>query len=225
MEGREKLSVRNKSKSKSKKAGFLMFFLPFLLAGIFLYVMNDYDIGQEIASSLRTEKEPKLSTNVLDYEEEVRSYAAKEGIEPYTEVILAVMMQESGGRGNDPMQASESLCGEVGCITEPKRSIEQGVSYFGDVLERADYDVKLALQSYNFGPGFIEFVMERGGEYTQELAIEFSAQKYDELRDTGIYSCIREEAEQYGACYGDIYYVDAVLGYVEESDYKAVTNM
>ncbi|SFJ68399.1 Lysozyme-like [Halobacillus dabanensis] len=131
---------------------------------------------------------------------------------------MALMMQESGGRGSDPMQASESLCGSVGCIEDPERSIKQGVSYFANTLERANGDVKLALQSYNFGLGFIDFVMDRGGEYTQELAIEFSSKKYDELKHTGEYNCIREEAEQYGACYGDIYYVDAVLSYYESDE-------
>ena len=125
------------------------------------------------------------------------------------------MMQESGGKGDDPMQASESLCGFVGCITDPEESIEQGVKYFAQVLENAEGDIKLALQSYNFGGGFINFVLERGGTYTQDLAIEFSAMKYDELKHTGLYSCVRPEAIPLGACYGDIYYVDAVLRYYD----------
>src|SRR5699024_5509165 len=115
----------------------------------------------------------------------------------------------SGGRGDDPMQASESLCGSVGCITDPEQSIEQGVKYFSQVLERAEGDVKLTLQSYNFGGGFIDYVMDNGGSYTQDLAIDFSAMKYEELKHTGNYSCVRPEAVQYNACYGDIYYVDA----------------
>ncbi|UFT99695.1 lysozyme family protein [Radiobacillus kanasensis] len=158
-----------------------------------------------------------LSAQVLEYESEVEAELKKAGLENYTAVVLALMMQESGGRGTDPMQASESYCGEVGCIKDPNISIEKGVEYFGRVLTAADYDVKLALQSYNFGRGFIDFVQQNGDGYTQDLAIQFSQQKYKELSHTGKYSCIREEAEKYEACYGDILYVDAVLNYYEEA--------
>ncbi|WP_226577294.1 lysozyme family protein [Halobacillus litoralis] len=201
-----------------KKAGsnlWIYVFVPFLLLGVFYFILNGQG-GEPVTSSTTSENNEDLSRQVLQYEEEVEAYAKQEGIEEYTDILLALMMQESGGRGDDPMQASESYCGSVGCIEDPEKSIEQGVSYFAQTLEMADYDVRLALQSYNFGTGFIDFVMNRGGEYSQELAIEFSAEKYEELKDTGIYSCIREEAEQYDACYGDIFYVDAVLDYYEE---------
>ena len=36
-------------------------------------------------------------------------------------MYFAMMMQESGGRGDDPMQSSESLCGKVGCINDPEQ--------------------------------------------------------------------------------------------------------
>ncbi|MCA1022369.1 lysozyme family protein [Halobacillus litoralis] len=191
--------------------------LLFLLAAAgLIYLVVQGAAGGGVMSSIIEEETDPLSDSVRQYEEEVEKYAAEEGIEGRTEVLLALMMQESGGRGEDPMQASESYCGEVGCIEDPEVSIRQGVSYFATTLEKADGDVKLALQAYNFGAGFIDYVMNRGGEYTQELAISFSAEKYEELKDTGEYSCIREEAEQYDACYGDIYYVDAVLDYYEE---------
>ncbi|KGX91142.1 hypothetical protein N781_05500 [Pontibacillus halophilus JSM 076056 = DSM 19796] len=197
---------------------FGLIVLPlFIIAVVFLAttIENTRDVNVSIETSVQPE-EAQLSPQVKRYEDEVRRYAAEEGIEAYTDVILALMMQESGGRGDDPMQASESHCGEVGCIEDPETSIKQGVSYFAYTLERAGGDVKLALQSYNFGAGFIDYVKENGGAYTQQLAIDFSAKKYEELKDTGIYSCIREEAEQYDACYGDIYYVDAVLDYYDE---------
>ena len=50
-----------------------------------------------------------VSAEVQAYEPLIRQYARQHGIEEYVELIKAVMMQESGGRGNDPMQASE--CG------------------------------------------------------------------------------------------------------------------
>lgn len=37
----------------------------------------------------------------------IQKYAKEYGIPEYVELIKAVMMQESGGRGLDPMQAAE----------------------------------------------------------------------------------------------------------------------
>ena len=50
-----------------------------------------------------------ISDEVRQYESIIWHYASQYGIEDYTELIKAVMMQESGGRGQDPMQSSE--CG------------------------------------------------------------------------------------------------------------------
>ncbi|WP_085507167.1 lysozyme family protein [Thalassobacillus devorans] len=210
----------SKTNRKFKIALRKLFFknvLPLLIVigAIQFFANNPLDIN---VSNLTNENRGNLSKQVLQYEDKMEKYAKEEGIEDYVPIILALMMQESSGRGNDPMQASESYCGSVGCIDDPEKSIEQGVSYFAHTLEKADYNVKLALQSYNFGAGFIDYVRNNGGEYTQALAIEFSAKKYEELEHTGIYSCIREEALQYEACYGDIYYVDAVLNYYDEEN-------
>lgn len=156
----------------------------------------------------------RVSPEVAQYKGAVFDELSKYNLSQYTELLLALMMQESGGRGNDPMQASESYCGYIGCITDPQLSIEQGVYYFTQVLEQANYDVPLALQSYNFGLGFITYVMQNGGSYSKELAISFSQMMYQKLSHTGIYKCHRPEAIQHSACYGDIGYVDAVLRYL-----------
>ncbi len=155
-----------------------------------------------------------VSAEVAQYRGAIFEELSKYGLSEYTELMLALMMQESGGRGNDPMQASESFCGSIGCITDPQTSIEKGVLHFKSVLEKANYDVKLTLQSYNFGGGFIDYVMKNGGSYTKELAISFSQMMYQKLSHTGIYKCHRPEAIQHSACYGDIGYVDAVLRYL-----------
>lgn len=156
----------------------------------------------------------RVSPEVAQYRGAVFDELSKYNLSQYTELLLALMMQESGGRGNDPMQASESYCGYIGCITDPQLSIEQGVYYFTQVLEQANYDVPLALQSYNFGLGFITYVMQNGGSYSKELAISFSQMMYERLKHTGIYRCHRPEAIEHQACYGDIGYVDAVMRYL-----------
>lgn len=120
-----------------------------------------------------------LSPMVERYRKDVEREAKANGIPQYTDLILAKMMQESGGKGKDPMQASESLCGYVGCIKSPQASINQGVKYFKKIMVQAGNDILLGLQSYNFGGGFIGYAKEHnGGKYSKELAIEFSKMMY-----------------------------------------------
>lgn len=127
-----------------------------------------------------------VSAEVLQYRPLVERIAARYGMENYVELILAVMMQESGGRGTDPMQASESGYNTrfprgPGTITDPEYSIECGIQALRDVLTKAgctgpaDLDrIKLALQGYNYGSAYIDWAMERDGGYTKENAIAYS---------------------------------------------------
>ncbi|MEK4306505.1 lysozyme family protein [Oceanobacillus sp. M60] len=159
---------------------------------------------------------PALNQKIWEYKPIVEKYAEQHGIEEQTNTILAMMMQESGGRGTDPMQSSESLCGEIGCIDDPEHSIEQGVSFFAWVYEQAEGDTALAVQAYNFGPGFINYLQETEEPYSEDAAIAYSQYMYEEAgREASIYACRREEAEELDACYGDIYYVSSVMSYKE----------
>ncbi|HEK9103492.1 lysozyme family protein [Bacillus pfraonensis] len=47
-----------------------------------------------------------VSPEVLKWEPTIRKYAKEFGVEAFVPLMLAQMMQESGGRGNDPMQSS-----------------------------------------------------------------------------------------------------------------------
>ena len=151
-----------------------------------------------------------LSAEVEAYEPVIRKYAKQSGIPDYVLLIQAVMMQESGGRGNDPMQASE--CGyntqyprTPGGITDPEYSIAVGIQNLADCLQTAgaespiDLDhIQLALQGYNYGSGYITWALQKYGEYSRANAIEFSLKM----------------AEQMGwNSYGDKQYVPHVLRY------------
>ena len=151
-----------------------------------------------------------LSAEVEAYEPVIRKYAKQYGIPDYVLLIQAVMMQESGGRGNDPMQASE--CGyntqyprTPGGITDPEYSIAVGIQNLADCLQTAgaespiDLDhIQLALQGYNFGSGYITWALQKYGEYSRANAVEFSMKM----------------AEQMGwNSYGDKQYVPHVLRY------------
>ena len=151
-----------------------------------------------------------VTEEVKAYEPLIQQYAREHGIGDYVLLIQAVMMQESGGRGTDPMQASE--CGyntryphAPGSITDPEYSINVGIQNLADCLSVAqcespmDMDaIKLALQGYNYGQGYITWAMNKYGEYSKANAVEFSI----------------DAAERYGwSSYGDMNYVPHVLRY------------
>lgn len=151
-----------------------------------------------------------ISEEVMAYESNIQQYAREHGIGDYVLLIQAVMMQESGGRGNDPMQCSECNFNTLyphipGGITDPEYSINVGIQNLADCLQIAqcespmDMDaVKLALQGYNYGQGYITWAMNKYGEYSKANAIEFSM----------------KTAEAYGwDSYGDMDYVPHVLRY------------
>jgi len=204
--------------------------LAFFIMGIFPILFGDGE-DAEIQDGEFVQLAPgteQLSAEVEKYRSTVKKYAEKNGIVAYTDLILALMQQESGGRGNDPMQASESKCGAIGCISNADESIQQGVSYFKSVLNDAGKDVKLTLQSYNFGTGFIGYAKKNnGGKYSKELAIKFSVEQYNKLPASvkGNYNCHRDEAKKHGACYGDIGYVDAVLKYYQPVTAEAIKGL
>lgn len=151
-----------------------------------------------------------VSAEVEAYDPLIRQYASQHGIPEYVELIKAVMMQESGGRGNDPMQASE--CGyntkypnTPNGITDPEYSIDVGIQNLADCLNAAEVEnpvdmehIKLALQGYNFGNGYISWAKNNYGGYSYANAVEFSA----------------IQAERLGwDSYGDTQYVAHVLRY------------
>ncbi|MFC2949000.1 lysozyme family protein [Virgibacillus sediminis] len=198
--------MRKNTANALKQTGFVVL----LLCSMFLilsYVSEEQTVINESASS------PVVSKEVYQYRPMVEKYADQHGVAEYVDVILAIMMQESGGRGSDPMQSSESYCGERGCIEDPAVSIEQGVRHFSSVLEEADGDLQLAVQSYNFGRGFIAYMEEAEQGYSQEAAVAFSQEMFQRVPNPEEYRCLREGAEEIGACYGDIYYVPAVFAY------------
>ena len=176
---------------------FLLVFI--LIAGIIA--------GAAFSSS--SESSESLSDEVLAYTSVIQQYASQYGIPEYVSAIQAIMMQESGGRGTDPMQCSESpyntrFSHSSGSITDPNYSIEVGVQTFADCISQAgcsspqDMDkLKLAWQGYNYGNGYIGWALQRGG-YTEANALQFS----------------QEQAASHGwSSYGDPEYVPHVMRY------------
>ena len=151
-----------------------------------------------------------VSAEVEAYDPLIRQYATEYGIPEYVELIKAVMMQESGGRGLDPMQAAEGAFNtryphEPNGIQDPEYSIQCGVQELKAALEAAEVqnpidmdNIKLALQGYNFGNGYISWARTNYGGYTYANAVEFSTM----------------QAQRLGwESYGDTQYVTHVLQY------------
>lgn len=213
--------MKRRTWNKWVKIGNRLFWIGFVFIAVLLVlsiVVNYFAPGlDQTGESERNRKQlPALNEAIWEYQPIVEKYAKEYGIEDQTNLILAMMMQESGGRGTDPMQSSESLCGEIGCIDNPERSIEQGIYFFSLALQKADGDVLLAVQAYNFGHGFIEYVQDMQDIYSEDAAIAYSQKMYEEAgKENSIYTCRREEAQALEACYGDIYYVSSVMSYKE----------
>ncbi len=166
-------------------------------------------IGGVLFSSNNQSTEP-LSQEVMDYAPVIQKYAKQYGIPEYVQVIQAIMMQESRGQGNDPMQASECpfntrYGNSPNSITDPEYSIQVGIQYYAYCVQEAgctnpqDLDkLKLSIQGYNYGNGYISWALRNHGGYSEANALQFS----------------QEQAAAHGwSGYGDPEYVPHVMRY------------
>lgn len=182
--------------------GMILLLVLVLFIGTFGVLAQDGGSNSKIVS---------LSEEVIAHEDTIRKYAKENDIEDYVSLIQAIMMQESGGKGNDPMQSSESGYNTKfprvpNGITEAEYSIEVGVKTFSDCIKKANVKdssdtehIYLALQGYNYGNGYIEWALANFGGYSKYNAQLFSDNKKQELHVSG---------------YGDPLYVDHVMRYV-----------
>lgn len=181
--------------------GFIILVTIVLFIGVFSALSDDSSVDTSLMY---------VSEDVLKYTEVIEKYAQEYEVSEYVSLIQAVMMQESGGKGNDPMQASESEYNdkypkEPNGINDPDYSIKVGIHYLSDCLKKANVDspsnienISLALQGYNYGNGYIQWAIDYFGGYTRANAKVFS----DEMK-----------AKLQVSVYGDPNYVAHVLRY------------
>ena len=201
---KERRRARKRRQVKRKNA--------FLIVRFFALAILVLIVGIGVVGSILRPDVLHLPVNkhVQSYEPVIEEYAEKYGIKKYVDLVEAVMMQESHGKGTDPMQSSEGnynkkYPSDPGGITDPEYSIDCGVHQLAEVLEAAgcksthdSQGIKLALQGYNYGTGYIHWALENYGGYSEENAVEFSEMM----------------AKEYGLpAYGDKEYPRHVLRY------------
>ena len=203
---------------KKKGISILLLFgsswFGFLLILILLIVSVGGGAGSQVGENGGTGAAKNISAECEQYRYLVEFYASKYGIPEFVEVLMAVMMQESGGLYVDVMQSSE--CGYntkyprgKNTITDAEYSIECGVQALKDAMATAGCKhpsqidkLKLALQGYNYGSGYVSWAIDNYGGYSEENAIEFSVMM----------------AEKMGwERYGDPSYIDHVFQYYNPS--------
>lgn len=178
----------------------LVILLIALIGGIFMTGSSNSGEGNQ------------LSPEVIAHTSTLQKYADEYEIPHFLNALQAIMMQESGGKGNDPMQASEcafntKFPNTPNGITDPDYSIQVGVQNFAECLKQANCtdpldipSLSLALQGYNFGNGYIAWALKNFGAYSQGNAKVFAD---DQARKHGWNS------------YGDPEYVPHVLRFYQ----------
>ena len=158
-----------------------------------------------------------LCDEVLALKPLVLYHARYFGVEAYIWYLLAIIQVESGGRVEDVMQSSESLGLPPNSLSRDE-SIRQGVRYFSQLLSRAerlDADMDAVLQSYNFGIGFIDYIVQNGnGQYSFELAMSFARRLSGGIRVLYTNPIAVEENGGWRYRYGNMFYVRLVRSHL-----------
>lgn len=186
------------------------------VAGVITNTVN------KVSSGIRTYL---LSENTISYSDDLREAATDNEILNYVNYLMAIMEVESHGEGSDPMQSSESAGLPPGSFTDPKDSIRQGAYYFAGCLSLANEngcDLMTAVQAYNYGQGFINYVADNGGQYTLELAISF-AEKYSGGIQVDYSNAIAVDYNGgWRYAYGNMFYAQLVNQYIYSYKDEAV---
>lgn len=179
---------------------------------VILFIGDD---EQESSAILIDGGNATLSAEVLSYKIIVEKYAKGEGISEYVSYILAIMQVESGGKGKDVMQSSESL-GLAPNSLEAEASIKQGCKYFSELvksMKASRCDIETAIQAYNFGGGFIDYVANHGKKYNLNLAGSFAKEKANGKK-VAYTNPIATDNGSWRYAYGNQYYAQLVNQYL-----------
>lgn len=141
-----------------------LFTFLLLLTGLVMMLAGDDEDSADSEGELVLE----VSAEVLKYRCLVVRYCSENGIESYVDYILAIMQVESRGLGADVL-----ACG----ASSPEESIKEGCRIFaGHVqgMKESGCDFDTVIQSYNYGGGYMRYVLNHGKKHTFALAEEFA---------------------------------------------------
>ncbi|KAA0794955.1 lysozyme family protein [Bacillus sp. BPN334] len=195
-------------KDTIKTRFIILFYISILglgtMLGIF-YVKHKTNIQRN--KVIATEK------RLLQYEPTLKRELEKYNLGEKTAVVLGIMYQESRGEGNDPMQSSESLGLKPNEIQETSSSIKQGIKHFAQMYKygtEKDVSMDTIIQSYNMGPGYIDFIASQEvKQHSEDSAKNFSKMKVD--HNPEMYTCGGNKNNfRYPYCYGDFTYATKV---------------
>ncbi|MEK4303786.1 bifunctional lytic transglycosylase/C40 family peptidase [Oceanobacillus sp. FSL K6-0251] len=198
-------------------------FLTFLglLAFVAIFISDedgDFDTSMDMSSSNDLSNEG-LSEVVLAHQSTVEKYATEYNISEHVPILLAIIAVESGGTAEDVMQSSESL-GLPPNTLDTETSIEQGTKYFAELLQSAEakeLDTETAIQSYNFGGGFIDYVANNGKAYSFDLAESFAKEQANGEKVTYSNPIAVEKNGGWRYSYGNMFYMDLLQPYLTDS--------
>lgn len=182
----------------------LLFLIPMLAMSPIMAMGGGAFLGinSNTTASQLTLTRAMLDEDVLKWEYTVLNELRKYNREDYLDLVLVIIQLESGGRVKDVMQSSESAGLAPNAIQDEQKSIEQGVKYLNDLIiaqTNHEVDIQTLIHSYNYGIGFISYVANNGGQWTQKLADDFSS----------------TQAKQMGwRSYGDPSYVSKAMKYL-----------
>ncbi|PGH84990.1 hypothetical protein CN899_10165 [Bacillus thuringiensis] len=160
--------------------------VPLLLIGmICLLIAGAFGAGsssqEQVSGNIGASK--NLSPEVEKWRGLVEKEAAAQGMQDFVTLLLAIIQIESGGTGTrDIMQSSESAgYGRPNVFQTEEESVRQGVKHLKDCLlalkafnRGYENNVKALAQAYNYGNYFATWLGNRGGDYSLEVAEEYS---------------------------------------------------
>ncbi|SCA96842.1 Uncharacterized protein BWINRA5_00159 [Bacillus mycoides] len=195
-------------KNTSKIRIIILLFISILGLGTMLGILYfNHKTNIHKNKVLATEK------RLLQYEPTLKKELEKYDLGGKTAVLLGIMYQESRGEGNDPMQSSESLGLKPNELQEISLSIKQGVKHFAQMYKygtEKDVSMDTIIQSYNMGPGYIDFIAsQEDKQHSEDSAKKFSKMKVDQNPE--MYTCGGNQNNfRYPYCYGDFTYASKV---------------
>lgn len=172
----------------------------FLLAGLVVMLSGD----EEDAGDPEGELVLQVSEDVLRYRDLVVFSCNENGISSYVDYILAIMQVESRGLGVDVL-----ACG----ASSPEESIREGCRIFATHVQgMKEYgcDFDTVLQSYNYGGGYMQYVLNHGKKHTFALAEEFAKTHSGGVKVTYTNPIAVAKNGGWRYKYGNMFYVELV---------------